>query len=62
MVGFLPAGESTINHGLGHIPTEVQVRHDITGAEIILRVINETLNTVTFRLPTPQANARITIL
>lgn len=57
----LVAGNNVITHNLGFGPVEVEVRNNSTGAEIAVRVIAETINSVTIFVPVAVASARISI-
>jgi hypothetical protein len=57
----LVAGDNIITHNLGFSPVEVEVRNNSTGAEIAVRVVAETINSVTIFVPVAVASARISI-
>lgn len=57
----LVAGNNVITHNLGFSPVEVEVRNNATGAEIAVRVVAETINSVTIFVPVAVASARISI-
>ena len=58
----LVAGSNVITHNLGFVPTEVEIRDNITGDEISLRVTAETATTVTLFVPVAPLNpVRITL-
>ncbi|MGL5736911.1 MAG: hypothetical protein ACRCYS_18760 [Beijerinckiaceae bacterium] len=57
----LVAGNNVIAHPLGLSPVEVEVRNNATGAEIAVRVVAESLTSVTINVPVAVAAARISI-
>lgn len=57
----LVAGNNVITHNLGLSPVEVEVRNAATGAEIAVRVVAETINTVTINIPVAVASARVSV-
>lgn len=62
VVRALPAGATVITHNLERVAVIVQIRDHISGVEIAVRVTDETLTTITLRLPTARANVRITVI
>jgi hypothetical protein len=57
----LVAGNNVITHNFGFAPVEVEVRNNATGAEIAVRVVAESTNSVTIFVPVAVALARISL-
>jgi hypothetical protein len=57
----LVAGNNVITHNLNKSEVEVEVRNAATGADVAVRVIAETLNTVTIFVPVATPIYRISI-
>lgn len=63
VVAPLAAGNNVVTHNLGGAtPALVEVRNNVTGAEVAVRVTAETANSVTITVGAPIASARITIV
>lgn len=60
VVQSLSPGANTITHNLGFLPSEVEVRNNSTGAQLSVRITNETSTAVTIFVPVAVV-ARITI-
>jgi len=61
VIQALVIGANTITHNLGYSPVMVEVRDNVTGSEIAVRVTGETATTTTIDASVVVAAARITI-
>lgn len=64
VVQGLSSGNNLITHNLGlsNTATIVEVRDNVTGSEISVRVLSESTNSLVINVPSALTNCRITIM